>query len=230
VAGGANSILLYHNACLDCEIGTKSAVNSLVVETSNYLLSAWGVEPCISLQEGAPKKITAAKAVDHPHYSRRDLLFGLQDFVLSALSNNPGESAKTTPATTSKKRFAVDEYGLLPKFNTARPTRLLSALKSLGSPKAHQIESRFWRKLAIDKERCACCSSCVEVCPSKALIRNRHGSSDFFTLEFKASQCLQCGLCMDVCSFKAISWQNKVLTFALVRDAPEMFRMRTTVE
>lgn len=55
--------------------------------------------------------------------------------------------------------------------------------------------------LAIDKEACTLCLSCVSPCPPSALLDNE----DKPQLRFQEDACLQCGLCTKVCPENALS-------------------------
>ena len=62
--------------------------------------------------------------------------------------------------------------------------------------------------LAINKDACTLCMSCVGSCPEGALL----DSLDEPKLTFIEKQCVQCGLCVDTCPEKAISLMPRLLS------------------
>jgi ferredoxin len=66
------------------------------------------------------------------------------------------------------------------------------ALPATGSPMG---------ALAIDKNACTMCLSCVNACPASALQDNPQAPQ----LKFIEKNCVQCGLCVKTCPEKALS-------------------------
>lgn len=53
----------------------------------------------------------------------------------------------------------------------------------------------------VDKEKCNGCESCVDECPSEAIIMNEGKAA------VKVEECVDCGACVDACSEEAISME-----------------------
>jgi ferredoxin len=60
--------------------------------------------------------------------------------------------------------------------------------------------------IAIDREACTLCLSCVSLCPSGALIEN----PDMPQIRFQEDACLQCGICATICPESAIELQPRL--------------------
>ena len=61
--------------------------------------------------------------------------------------------------------------------------------------------------IAVDKDRCTLCMSCVSACPSSALQDNPQAPQ----LRFIEKNCVQCGLCATTCPENAITLQPRLL-------------------
>jgi ferredoxin len=61
--------------------------------------------------------------------------------------------------------------------------------------------------IAVDKDKCTLCLSCVGACPSSALQDNPQAPQ----LRLIESNCVQCGLCAKTCPEKAITLQPRLL-------------------
>ncbi len=69
--------------------------------------------------------------------------------------------------------------------------------------------------IAVDKERCTMCLSCVSSCPAGALKDN----SELLQLQFIEKNCVQCGLCEQTCPESAISLVPQLLLTAERKEA-----------
>ncbi len=81
---------------------------------------------------------------------------------------------------------------LLTHATLAEPRPELIALPAQGSPLG---------ALAINKDTCTMCLSCVNACPASALQDNPNAPQ----LKFIEKNCVQCGLCVQTCPEKALS-------------------------
>jgi ferredoxin len=72
------------------------------------------------------------------------------------------------------------------------------ALPQVGSP---------FGTLAINKDACTLCLSCVSACPASALQDNPERPQ----LKFIEKNCVQCGLCVKTCPEKAITLEPRLL-------------------
>ncbi len=61
--------------------------------------------------------------------------------------------------------------------------------------------------IAVNKDRCTMCMSCVGACPEKALLDGK----DLPQLKFIEANCVQCGLCARTCPENAITLQPRLL-------------------
>ncbi|MBX6317309.1 4Fe-4S binding protein [Pigmentiphaga sp.] len=61
--------------------------------------------------------------------------------------------------------------------------------------------------LAIDKEACTLCMSCVGACPASALLDNAEAPQ----LRFVEKNCTQCGLCVKTCPERALQLEPRLL-------------------
>jgi ferredoxin len=71
------------------------------------------------------------------------------------------------------------------------------ALPAAGSP---------WGNLAIDKDKCTMCLSCVGACPEAALADNPEAPQ----LRFIEKNCVQCGLCVTTCPEDALALEPRL--------------------
>ncbi len=71
------------------------------------------------------------------------------------------------------------------------------ALPETGSP---------WGSLAVDKDKCTMCLSCVGACPEAALADNPEAPQ----LRFIEKNCVQCGLCVKTCPEDAITLEPRL--------------------
>ena len=128
------------------------------------------------------------------------------DTALQAL----GQTRQKKPAIAARfavaqeKRSTLDmaldhliEHGPLPVAD--RPAAI--ALPVVGSPLG---------TIAVDKDRCTLCLSCVSACPASALQDN----PQLPQLRFIEKNCVQCGLCATTCPENAITLQPRLLLTA----------------
>jgi ferredoxin len=69
--------------------------------------------------------------------------------------------------------------------------------------------------VAVDRERCTLCLSCVSACPAGALQDNPQQPQ----LRFVEKNCVQCGLCVKTCPEDALQLVPRLLTTAARREA-----------
>ena len=121
-----------------------------------------------------------------------------------------GQTRQKTPAVAARfavaqeKRSTLDmaldhliEHAPLPVAD--RPAAI--ALPVVGSPLG---------TIAVDKDRCTLCLSCVSACPASALQDN----PQLPQLRFIEKNCVQCGLCATTCPENAITLQPRLLLTA----------------
>ena len=119
--------------------------------------------------------------------------------TLDAALQAPPAQAVAKPATLSPqadKRATLDLA--LDHLITHAPKAAESiALPAAGSP---------WGTLAIDKDKCTMCLSCVGACPEAALADNPEAPQ----LRFIEKNCVQCSLCVKTCPEDAITMQARL--------------------
>ncbi len=76
--------------------------------------------------------------------------------------------------------------------------------------------------LAIDKDACTLCLSCVNACPAGALQDNPQAPQ----LRFIEKNCVQCGLCVKTCPEKALSLAPRLLLSPQRREAAVLNEMQ----
>ncbi len=122
------------------------------------------------------------------------------DAALQSLrqTRQQGPKAAARFAVAAEKRgtleFALDH---LIEHAPQRPEAI--ELPARGSP---------FGAVAVDKDRCTLCMSCVSACPASALQDNPQRPQ----LRFIEKNCVQCGLCASTCPEDAISLQPRLLT------------------
>lgn len=111
-------------------------------------------------------------------------------------------AAICTPATfglSNQKRETVE--AVLEHFQ--KQAKTLLPVSGVVLPK-----SSFLGGLAINKEACTLCMSCVGSCPEGALLDNL----DEPKLSFIEKQCVQCGICVQTCPEQALTLIPRLLT------------------
>ncbi len=107
----------------------------------------------------------------------------------------PKQAARFSIA--AEKRATLDlAIDHLVEHATVRPDAI--ELPALGSP---------FGSIAVNKDKCTLCMSCVGACPSSALLDNQ----DKPQLRFIEKNCVQCGLCATTCPEDAIALQPRLL-------------------
>jgi ferredoxin len=103
----------------------------------------------------------------------------------------------------------------LDHLQTHAPTARLTpiALPAVGSPLG---------ALAINKDACTLCLSCVNACPASALADNTQAPQ----LRFIEKNCVQCGLCVKTCPEKALSLIPQLNLAAQRKEAVVLHEMK----
>jgi ferredoxin len=115
----------------------------------------------------------------------------------------PREAAKFAVAAEKRStlELALDH---LVEFAPQRPEAI--ELPAAGSP---------FGTIAVDKDKCTLCMSCVGACPASALQDNPQAPQ----LKFIEKNCVQCGLCATTCPEDAITLQPRLLLTPQRREA-----------
>jgi ferredoxin len=117
------------------------------------------------------------------------------DAALRALpAQGVGKAATLSPQADKRATLDLAIDHLL----THAPT----AAESIALP----VEGSPFGTLAIDKDKCTMCLSCVGACPEAALADNPEAPQ----LRFIEKNCVQCGLCVKTCPEDAITMQPRL--------------------
>jgi len=117
---------------------------------------------------------------------------------LAALDRDLQASAAQAPARHASFAVQADKRATLELAldhliaQAPKPATTAIALPAVGSPLGG---------LAINKDTCTLCLSCVNACPASALADNAQAPQ----LRFIEKNCVQCGLCVTTCPEKALS-------------------------
>ncbi len=120
---------------------------------------------------------------------------------LRAASATQGPSAVARFALAGDKRSTL-ELALEHLINHA-PAPLQTQSRAIALPAAGSP----FGSLAVNKDACTLCLSCVSACPASALQDN----PDKPQLRFIEKNCVQCGLCVSTCPENAISLEPRLL-------------------
>ncbi|WP_205960422.1 4Fe-4S binding protein [Ramlibacter henchirensis] len=121
----------------------------------------------------------------------------------STRQQGPKEPARF--AVAAEKRATLElALDHLVAFAPARPEAI--ELPPQGSP---------FGSIAVDKDKCTLCMSCVSACPSSALQDNPQAPQ----LRFIEKNCVQCGLCAGTCPENAITLKPRLLLTPERREA-----------
>ena len=204
-------VALWHTASLGLDLwlsaiafgASKVAVLTTSEEAPQYL-SALGeqLEVAQSLLSGLGYVGT------HLHLLRAGSVADL-DVQLKTVSGASATGVRT-PA-----RFAIAQE----KRSTLEMAldHLIEQAPQAASPRAEAITlpaASPFGSIAVDKEKCTLCLSCVSACPASALADNPQMPQ----LRFTEKNCVQCGLCVSTCPEQAVMLQPRLL---LTRERKE---------
>lgn len=120
------------------------------------------------------------------------------DIGLQALA----QTRQQTPAAVARFAVSAEKRGTL--------ELALDHLVELAPARPHAIElpaASPFGAIAVDKDKCTLCLSCVSACPAGALQDN----PELPQLRFIEKNCVQCGLCATTCPEDAITLQPRLL-------------------
>lgn len=229
VAAGAREVVLACGPCEACAQRHGLATASLVAETANDLISAFGGSARISVHEGLLAQLfksedAAAQFAERLKALRQE---GCACAPLSAAGAASGEaageagdaaSAEDGEAASSAEMAAsaqpgfvlphVMRDGTLPHFLPERRERLLNALSEIGEPQ-RPVNNRLWGVVVIDGRRCSSCRMCATFCPTGAIRKFDNDDGTFGVMHFPGD-CVKCGSCRDICPEGAILLLDEV--------------------
>ncbi|MBC5765434.1 4Fe-4S binding protein [Ramlibacter albus] len=234
-AGGAKPVLLLHSQergqVLVEELGRAARVGAAQGVPANVLpMALWhtastGIDLWLTAVASGAGHVAVLSAGDEaPQYM--DALRA-QMAIAQALLNGLGYEGSHFSLFTAKHPTDLDQElkllaargGATPvapaKFAVARDKRatldlaidhLVEQAKAKPASIALPAGSPFGA-VAVDKDKCTLCLSCVSACPASALQDN----PQLPQLRFIESNCVQCGLCVGTCPEKAMSLEPRFL-------------------
>ena len=196
---GAREISLVHGACERCAHKTGFDVAQRVVESSNALLSSWGVYPRVRFE--------AAEAACGD----------------AAPLEPVGKHAPST-FDGSRAYAKVGRDGTLPQYAPARRKRLVGALSALGPAPDTLVETRLWGHVSIDDDACVSCRMCTTFCPAGAI--SKWDADGAFGLVHEPRLCVKCRCCESICPVGAITISEGVHARHLVDGTVDRIPLR----
>ncbi|MDB5957656.1 MAG: hypothetical protein JWP60_4264 [Ramlibacter sp.] len=234
-AGGTAPVLLLHGhergqALVEelgraARVGRAEGVPANVIPLPLWHIASVGIELWLTaVAQGAAHVAVLATGEEAPQYLEG---LGLQMQVAQAIVEGLGYSGRHFSLLQVASADALDgELRLLASRRGATPaararfavsgekrTTLELALDHLcdqAPRKPEQIAlppGALFGTVAVDKDKCTLCMSCVGACPSSALQDNPESPQ----LRFVEKNCVQCGLCATTCPEQAIALQPRLL-------------------
>ncbi len=242
-AGGKQPVLLLHSQERGqqlvgelgraAQLGVAHGVPANVIPLALWHAASTGLELWLTaIAQGAAQVVVLATGEEAPQYldalrTQMDVGQALLDglgytgtFLRLVRADQPGDldrelqllagqrTAGPAPAkfaAGAEKRstleLALDHLMEMAPGRTAEPIALPA-----GSPLG---------TIAVDKDKCTLCMSCVSACPASALQDN----PNLPQLRFIEKNCVQCGLCATTCPERAIVLEPRLLPTPLRREA-----------
>lgn len=181
-ADDARKIILVADDCENCPHGAARATIDDVVASTTSILHAWKSRCTIRLGTTFPRRCAQT---GKPRYNadRREFLLSMRE----GAENSARQAADFALDQKLGEHDSDPEYehvgtdGTLPYRLPQRRARLMQALNAIGQPTEEEVESRLWRRVVIDSERCNGCQMCAVFCPSGAL--RKHQAIDHEAME-----------------------------------------------
>jgi len=131
-------------------------------------------------------------------------------FALNA--TEPRDVTHEVQALNAQARDMTNQLGAIthrtPELEASGADSSASMERPVATVRCHE-RPRFPKMTAvIDRDQCACCGLCVDICPERAITMNVDVTVD-------SSRCTGCGSCVDECPSQAISLSDAVQRVAL---------------
>mgnify|MGYP000015403723 FL=1 len=236
---GVRRVTLVKGVCDGCRHHPGSETASLVVDTANALLAAWGRDGIArvadKLPAGTRRRDDAAYDADRRGFladmigAAKTVAQTTADCVVEEalgdveiVRGGIEEGRGHREASTFQK---VPEDGTLPHFLPHRRARLLQGLASFGAPDDVMVSTRLWGHVIIDIEKCSSCQMCATFCPTEAIKKFQDADGSFGVRHYPG-RCVKCRCCVDICPTGALSLADEVFAVDLHSRAYERYEMR----
>lgn len=241
VREGAQSVCVVCGVCDACAQREGRKTATMVVESANVLLEAWGSSAracvCTEFPESvlrAPEQSEATaqnvqQAVPHAvaQNVQQAAAQALATFFATEQQNQPLELTPNSESETARE-FTLPHVmndGTLPHFLPDRRERLLDALFAVGQPVQQEISSRLWGWVVIDGTKCVSCRMCATFCPTGA-IQKFDEEDGTFGVNHTPANCVKCRSCEDICPADAIIIHNTIQTKFLASSLAHRYVMK----
>ncbi|MGI9047757.1 MAG: 4Fe-4S binding protein [Burkholderiales bacterium] len=226
-AGGKDACMLFHNASDGRDLIARLArrgkgLPARVIPLETHHVAALGLDLMLgSIAFGASQVVVLSAGSEAPEY--RDSLRRQMDFAEEILQGmgyggqhfalidahdvgaferaiwqlEPAQTARAATFNLSNEKRATLDFCFNHLAKNAPQARAEIALPA-GAP---------YGAIAVNKDRCTLCMSCVGACPENALL----DSKEFPQLRFVERNCVQCGLCANTCPEDAITLTPRLL-------------------
>jgi ferredoxin len=204
-------VSLWHTASLGLEVWLTAlaygAAQVLVLHTAEEAPQyAEGLQAQMAQAQTMLEGLGYAKPSRMPVQLLRATQAMVLDAELQRLTTGPQRLSSTVPVAT----FAV----MAEKRSTLSMVidHLLEhapVLKTAAAPEALALpkDGSLFGSVAVNKDSCTLCMSCVSACPANALQDNQQAPQ----LRFVEKNCVQCGLCVSTCPEKALNLVPRLL-------------------
>lgn len=224
VRSGVQRVSVVCGVCDACAQREGRTTASLVVESANDLLEAWGSSARACVSSSFPESVV--RVVQHCEQAAGDTEV-LATFFSSEQKNQPLTLASNSEREATGE-FAlphVMDDGTLPHFVPDRRERLLDALCDLGQPVQQEITSRLWGWVVINGTKCVSCRMCATFCPTGA-IQKFDEADGTFGVNHTPANCVKCRSCEDICPAGAILIKDTIQTKFLVASSAHRYVMK----
>ena len=220
-AGGRDAAVLFHNATAGRDLVAKLArrgkgLPARVIPQECHSVPSLGIDVLLgAIAYGASQVFllaTGHEADDYAHALSRET--GYAQTILNALGYDGVHFHVLAPDDERALETAV--WGAAPARTVPRPatfnlsvekrTTLEFAFEHLvkHAPAPQQViplaQGAPYGAVAVDKDKCTLCLSCVGACPESALL----DTPDYPRLRLIERNCVQCGLCVNTCPEDAL--------------------------
>lgn len=218
LADGARKVTLVRGSCEGCPEANCIETARAMVDSANALLAAWGRPAAVTIASELPSG--CHKAASSGGEARGPQTQPQPSHSERAAAESQPVGPRAYPKVDRRRRT-------LPQYLPPHHERVLEALGQLGDPVEPTVESRLWKSVSIDAEKCVSCQMCATFCTTGAI--RRLPSKDGFGVEHTPALCVGCGCCEDICPAGALSLLDKVSTADLAYRKKYRFDMEPVV-